>query len=57
MNCTKCGKEIPDGENKLCEECKNSLLTDLGNEEDCYNYIFNCSNNSYCFGIYNWYAK
>ena len=34
MNCTKCGKEIPDGENKLCEECKNSLLTDLGNEED-----------------------
>lgn len=34
MNCTKCGKEIPDGENKLCDECKNSLLSDIGNEED-----------------------
>lgn len=22
MNCTKCGKEIPDGENTLCEECQ-----------------------------------
>lgn len=34
MNCTKCGKEIPDGENKLCEDCKNSLLTDIGNDEE-----------------------
>ena len=31
--CTKCGKEIPDGDSKICEECKNSLLTDLENEE------------------------
>lgn len=22
MNCTKCGKEIPDGENTLCEDCQ-----------------------------------
>ncbi len=22
MNCTKCGKEIPDGENTLCKECQ-----------------------------------
>ena len=34
QNCTKCGKEIPDGENKLCDECKNSLLTDLGEEKE-----------------------
>lgn len=27
--CTKCGKEIPDGESKICDECKNSLLADL----------------------------
>lgn len=33
MNCTKCGKEIIIGDNKICEECKNSLLTDLGSEE------------------------
>ena len=31
--CTKCGKEIPDGENKLCDDCKNSLLTELENDE------------------------
>lgn len=36
--CTKCGKEIPDGENKLCDDCKNSLLTDLGNEEENSNF-------------------
>ena len=36
--CTKCGKEIPEGDNKLCEECKNSLLTDLGNEEGKANF-------------------
>jgi len=22
MNCTNCGKEIPEGEEKICEECK-----------------------------------
>lgn len=32
--CTKCGKEIPDGDNKYCEDCKNSLLTDIENDED-----------------------
>lgn len=36
--CTKCGKEIPDGENKLCDECKNSLLTDLENENENSNF-------------------
>ena len=36
--CTKCGKEIPEGDNKLCEECKNSLLTDLENEEGKANF-------------------
>ena len=25
MYCTKCGKEIPDGEDKLCEECKTKV--------------------------------
>lgn len=34
MNCTKCGKEIEDGESKICEECKNSLLVDLQNEQE-----------------------
>ena len=29
MKCEKCGKEIPDGENKICEECKKTLLNDL----------------------------
>lgn len=23
MNCTRCGKEIPEGENEICDECKN----------------------------------
>ena len=32
--CSKCGKEIPDGENKLCSECKKSLFADLEKEED-----------------------
>ena len=26
MNCTKCGKEIPDGENTLCEDCQKKEL-------------------------------
>jgi predicted nucleic acid-binding Zn-ribbon protein len=33
MNCTRCGKEIPDGENKLCEDCQKSLLAELNSEE------------------------
>ncbi len=33
MNCTNCGKEIPEGENKLCEECQNKLLEELSKEE------------------------
>lgn len=34
MNCTKCGKEIPDGENKICDDCKNNLLNDIDNENN-----------------------
>lgn len=33
MNCTKCGKEIPDGENKLCDECQAKLLEEISSEE------------------------
>ena len=33
MYCTKCGKEIPEGEDKICEECKNKLLEEITNEE------------------------
>ena len=33
MNCSNCGKEIPEGENKLCEECQNKLLEELSKEE------------------------
>lgn len=33
MNCTNCGKEIPEGENKLCEECQSKLLEELSKEE------------------------
>lgn len=29
MNCTKCGKEIPEGENKLCEECQRKLISEI----------------------------
>lgn len=32
MNCTKCGKEIPDGESKLCEECQMKLLEEIKKE-------------------------
>lgn len=32
MNCTKCGKEIPDGENKICEECKKKLTEEIEKE-------------------------
>ena len=34
MNCIKCGKEIPDGENKLCDECKEKLLEDVASEKE-----------------------
>ncbi len=33
MNCTNCGKEIPEGESKLCEECQSKLLEELSKEE------------------------
>lgn len=33
MNCTKCGKEIPEGENKVCEECQKKLLEEIVNDE------------------------
>lgn len=33
MNCTKCGKEIPEGENKVCEECQAKVLEEIANEE------------------------
>lgn len=32
MNCSKCGKEIPDGENKICEECQKKLLAEIEND-------------------------
>ena len=34
MYCTKCGKEIPDGEDKICEECKKNLIHSIENEEN-----------------------
>lgn len=33
MKCTKCGKEIPEGENKVCEECQAKVLEEIANEE------------------------
>lgn len=33
MNCTNCGREIPEGENKLCEECQSKLLEELSKED------------------------
>lgn len=29
MNCTKCGKEIEDGEDKVCEECKAKIVSEI----------------------------
>ena len=29
MNCTKCGKEIPEGENKICEDCQKALVNEI----------------------------
>ena len=34
MYCTKCGKEIPDGENKLCEDCQAKLVAEIKSEDD-----------------------
>lgn len=34
MNCTKCGKEIPDGENTLCEECQKKELEEKEVKEE-----------------------
>ena len=33
MNCTKCGKEIPEGENKVCDECQAKVLEEIASEE------------------------
>lgn len=32
MNCSKCGKEIPEGENAICEECQKKLLEEIEEE-------------------------
>lgn len=34
MYCTKCGKEIPDGETKICEECQKKILEEITNAEN-----------------------
>ncbi len=34
MNCSRCGKEIPDGENKICEDCQKSLLNEMNSESE-----------------------
>lgn len=33
MNCTKCGKEIPEGDQKICDECQKKLLEEISSEE------------------------
>ena len=33
MNCTKCGKEIPDGEKKVCDECERNVIESIVAEE------------------------
>jgi len=33
MNCTKCGKEIPEGENKVCEDCQKIIQEEIVSEE------------------------
>ena len=33
MYCTKCGKEIPDGEKKVCDECEKSVVEAIVAEE------------------------
>lgn len=32
MNCLKCGKEIPEGENTICDECQKKLLEEIEEE-------------------------
>ena len=32
MNCSKCGKEISEGENTICAECQKNLLTEIEEE-------------------------
>ena len=34
MKCSRCGKEIPDGKNKLCEDCQKSLLNEISSNEN-----------------------
>ncbi len=34
MYCTKCGKEIPDGEKKICDDCEKKLLQELASDEN-----------------------
>ena len=29
MKCSKCGKEIPEGEKTICDECQKKLLEEL----------------------------
>ncbi len=33
MHCTKCGKEIPEGETKICDECQKKILEEITNAE------------------------
>ena len=33
MYCAKCGKEIPDGEKKVCDECEKSVQTSVATDE------------------------
>lgn len=33
MNCTKCGKEIPEGDKKVCDECQKKLLEEISDAE------------------------
>lgn len=33
MYCTKCGKEIPDGEKKICDDCEKKILQEITAEE------------------------
>ena len=33
MYCAKCGKEMPDGEMKVCEECEKAVVEEIMAEE------------------------
>ena len=39
MKCSRCGKEIPDGKNKLCEDCQKSLLNEISSNENDFKVI------------------